>query len=323
MLPLQEALTIAGRSAEFEQYLVSFKRANPDSKGLEGLEYETAKNLYFDQQYQKAIAALNAFLSEYPQTAKAQEAKYYLAESHYRLRDYAAALPIYTSLSDDMSFSLASKSVSRVAEIEFRLGRYDAAVAAFHRVERLAANKKDQYTAWSGLMESFFSLKVYDSADHYARIILERGNVNAGAQNKASLYLGKTAMARGDFETAKDEFLNTLNAARDEYGAEAKYLLALIFHQQKRYKQCYETLVSLNNDFSAYEEWVGKSYLLLADNFVAMEDVFQAKGTLQSLIDHFPLPSVKDEARRKLSQLELRQVENQRQIELDTLENNR
>ena len=133
----------------------------------------------------------------------------------------------------------------------------------------------------------------------------------------------KPPWPRGDFETAKDEFLNTLNAAQDEYGAEAKYLLGQIFYQQKQYKQSYETLVSLNNDFSAYQEWVGKSYLLLADNAVAMDDVFQAKGTLQSLIDHFPLQHVKDEAKRKLSQLDQREAEKQKLIEADTLENNR
>ena len=171
-------------------------------------------------------------------------------------------MPIYKDLSNDLAFSLANKSVARVGEIEFKQGKYKNAVSSFHEMERLAANKKDQFTAWSGLMESYYLLAQYDSADVYAHTILERGNVNAGAQNKATLYLGKSAMARGDFETAKDEFLNTLNAARDEYGAEAKYLLAQIFHQQKLYKQCYETLVSLNNDFSAYQDWVGKSYLL-------------------------------------------------------------
>jgi TolA-binding protein len=164
-------------------------------------------------------------------------------------------------------------------------------------------------------------LAQYDSADKYARIILEQGNVNAGAQNKASLYLGKSAMARGDFDTAKDEFLNTLNAARDEHGAEAKYLLAKIFHQQKSYKQCYETLVSLNNDFAAYEDWVGKSYLLLADNFAAMGDIFQAKGTLQSLVDHFPQQAVKDEAKRKLRLLEEQQLEQKPVPERDSVEN--
>src|SRR5690606_10513225 len=104
-------------------------------------------------------------------------------------------------------------------------------------------------------------------------------------QNKASLYLGKAALAKGDVETAKDEFLNTLNTAQDEHGAEAKYLLAKLFYDQKSHKECYNTLISLNKDFAAYEGWVGRSFLLLADNFVATDDVFQARHTLQSLID--------------------------------------
>ena len=74
--------------------------------------------------------------------------------------------------------------------------------------------------------------------------------------------LAKRAMARGDSTSAKDEFLNTLNAARDEYGAEAKYLLAQIFYNQKEYKQSIETLLSLNKDFEEYQDWVGKSYLV-------------------------------------------------------------
>ena len=54
LIPLQEALTTAGRSGEFQNYLAQFKTANPDNKSLEGLEYETAKNFYFNQEYQKA-----------------------------------------------------------------------------------------------------------------------------------------------------------------------------------------------------------------------------------------------------------------------------
>ncbi|HZI26060.1 MAG TPA: tetratricopeptide repeat protein, partial [Chryseolinea sp.] len=172
----------------------------------------------------------------------------------------------------------------------------------------------------SGLMESFFLTEQYDSADYYARLILERGAVNAGAENKASLYLGKTAMARRDFDGAKDEFLNTLNAARDEYGAEAKFLLAQLFYNQKEYRQSIETLVSLNSDFAEYQDWVGKSYLLLADNYVALNNVFQAKATLQSLIDNFPSPTVKEAARKKIQSIDQRQVEEQKVLEQDTLE---
>jgi TolA-binding protein len=169
-------------------------------------------------------------------------------------------------------------------------------------------------------MESYFVLEKYDSTEVYARSILEGGSVNVGGQNRASLYLGKAALAKGDQETAKDEFLNTLNSARDENGAEAKYLLATIFHNEKEYKQAEETLISLNNDFGAYDEWVGKSFLLLADNFVAKEEFFQARHTLQSLVDNFPLPQIKEEARKKLLDLENLEMERQKELDADTLE---
>jgi TolA-binding protein len=242
-----------------------------------------------------------------------QEARFYIGESYYRNKDLEKALPYYTELSKDVNFNMGNKVAGRVAEIQFKLGKYDNAVQNFHRLEKLATNKKEQYNAWSGLMESFYLLAQYDSAETYARIIIEKGAVNASAQNKATLYLGKIAYAKGDYEAAQDEFLNTVNSAQDEFGAEAKYMIAQILYLQKQYKQSYETLVQLNNDFESYDEWVGKSYLLLADNFIAMDDAFQAKATLQSLIENFPLENVKAEARRKLQEIERSEMEKQKQ----------
>ncbi len=323
LLPLQEALNLAGRSDEFDRYLAAYKKANPENKGLEAVEYETAKNLFFNQQYSKAIVSLNSFVANYPQSPRVSEAKYFVAESHYRLKEFDKAIVIYEELSNDMTLNMGNKIVSRMAEIDFKQGRYDKAVTSFHKLERMAANKKDLFTAWSGLMESFYLLSKYDSVRTYANAILEKGNVNASAQNKATLYLGKAPMGKGDFETAQDEFINTLNTARDEHGAEAKYLLAELFYMKKDYKQCYETCVSLNNDFASYDEWVGKSFLLLADNCLAMGDIFQAKATLQSLIDHFPLQHVKDEARVKLAGIgELKKEPESDEMTFDSLENN-
>ena len=320
LLPLQDALSVAGRAAEFDTWLTHFKRANPDNKGLEEIEFETAKNAFFDQQYPTAVVTLNNFVNTYPQSSRLQEARFYVAESYYRMNELTKALPLYEALSQDMNFNMGSRVIGRAAEIYFKLGDYPSAINHFHRLERLATNKSEQYNAWAGMMESFFLLSQYDSADVYAQIILERGAASAGGQNKASLFLGKSAFARGDFDAAQDEFLNTLNTARDEYGAEAKYLLAQIFYLQKEYKKSYETLLSLTVDFGAYDDWIGKSYLLMADNFIAMDQVFQARATLQSLVDNFPLQHVKDRAARKLKEIDESEAERQRMLDADTIE---
>jgi TolA-binding protein len=259
-------------------------------------------------------------MKKYPQSPAGREAKYYLAESYYRNNQLNEALPIYNELGAEAANTNGSKVVARSADIYLRNKDYKNAAVNYGRLEKLATNKKEQFNAWLGLMESHFQLSQYDSSDLYAKTIIEKGSATAGGLNKATLYLGKSALARGDMETAKDEFLNTLNTAQDESGAEAKYLLATIFFSQKEHKQCYETLISLNHDFAAYEEWVGKSFLLLADNFVATGDVFNARHTLQSLIDKFPRENVKEEARAKLKKLEADELDKSTKVELDSID---
>ncbi len=321
LLSLQEALSLAKRSDEYDQYLALVTNANPGGKDLEVINFESAKNQYYDQQYAKAITSFTAFQGAYPQSAKVAEAKFFIAESNYRLLEYDKALTIYTELSTDPTSPNANRIAGRIAEIQFKQGKYSEAVTSFHKVERFASSKKDFYTAWSGLMESFYLLARYDSVSVYANLILEKGNVNAGAQNKASLYLGKAAMAKGDYETAKDEFLNTLNTARDEYGAEAKYRIGEIFSLTKQYKQSNEALTAISSspEFSAYDEWVGKSFLLLADNYLAAGDVFNAKATLESLItNNFPLQYIKDSAADKLKKIAEAELKEQQKIKADT-----
>ena len=58
----------------------------------------------------------------------------------------------------------------------------------------------------------------------------------------------------------------------------------------------------------------------MADNFVAMDQVFQARATLQSLVDNFPLQSIKDAARNKLNEIDRAEAERERMLKADTLE---
>jgi hypothetical protein len=58
----------------------------------------------------------------------------------------------------------------------------------------------------------------------------------------------------------------------------------------------------------------------MADNFVAMDQIFQARATLQSLIDNFPLKTIKDAAAAKLRDIEKAEADKKKELEADTLE---
>jgi tetratricopeptide (TPR) repeat protein len=312
LLPLQEALNLAGRGGEFDKYLSVAQKNNTDPKGLESVTFEAAKNSYFNQDYQRAITSLSSFISGYTTSPKVVEARYYRAESYYRLKESQKAVDAYREIDSDEKFVWANKVAGRLAELEFKLGHYEQAVEANRKLSKLATTAKEKYNSWIGLMDGFYLLTQYDSSMVYADKLLNDPGVGTPTQNRAALTSGKIAMAKGDYETAKDEFLTIVNTSTDEYGAEAKYRIGEIQYLTKAHKQCYETLVALNKDYGAYPLWVGKAFLLLSDNFVAQGDIFNATAGLKSLAEKFPLETIKEEARIKLKALEQAELSKQK-----------
>ena len=69
-----------------------------------------------------------------------------------------------------------------------------------------------------------------------------------------------------------------------------------VFYNQSQKNQALETLYALNENFSNYDYWVGKSYLLIADIFISMNEGFQANATLESLIDNTDIDEIRIKA---------------------------
>jgi TolA-binding protein len=139
---------------------------------------------------------------------------------------------------------------------------------------------------------------------YYGDEIIEKGQVSAEAENRALLMMGKASLNANKVDDAQDYFLRTLNSAKDEYGAEANYLIAVIMNGKHKYRESIDVLLDMNKTFGSYDFWLGKSFLLIAKNNVALKEYFQAKATLQSIIDNSPVSSVVDEAKKDLRELE-------------------
>ncbi len=323
LLGLQNTLTIQDKTLEFDRYLTKYRSANPDNEALESIEFESAKNLYFGQQYNAAIGAFENYIKTYPESALIYDSKFYMAESYYRQDNIDRALETYYDVYRDGKITGMDRVFERIGELQLKKGDFQEAASFYSKLEDLAQNKRQQSDAWAGLLESYFKLARYDSMRLYANTIIQRGSVSQDATNKAQLYLGKAAYAEGDFNNAIDEFLTTLNTSKDAYGAESQYMIGLIFHQQKQYRQSNNTLFEVNENFSAYSEWLGKTFLLMADNYVALEELFQAKATLNSVIENATITEIVDQAKAKLVEVEkLEGSLEQAEVPKDTTGNN-
>ncbi|WKN41955.1 tetratricopeptide repeat protein [Tunicatimonas pelagia] len=315
ILGLQEVTAQSG-STDFPRYLAQYKEANPEDANVASIEYESAKNLYFSQKYDQAIQQLQSFIETYPDNANVPEANYYTGESYYRLGRLDEALDIYYALTTVENHPQNQRIMQRIAELESSQQNYANAVTYFQKLAQTARSKKQQYNAWQGLMTSYYQLaqenaNLLDSVDYYAQQILERANVSTNAANQASLYRGRAAYEQGNLDQAEPILTELASVTPDENGAEAQYLTARIYYERGNYQQSIDALYELNKKFGAYEDWLGRSFLLIAENYQAMDEIFQAKATLNSIIDNSPQEDVVSIAKDRLAEIALEEAEQQ------------
>jgi TolA-binding protein len=305
LLGLQESLNSVGRPEDFSAVVDEYKKVNPANGSVENLEYESAKNLYLNEKYDKAIIALQKYINNYPNSINSFEAKYYIADSYYNSNDKPNALKFYSQVVSENRTTFVTKSALRAATIEVSNKNYRNAITNFRTVLFTTQNKRDIVAAWQGLSETYFMSGNQDSVIVFCREIINNGgSIVMGATNKAQLQLGKAYMQKTDYQKAEEEFKKTIAMAKDNNGAEAKYLIGEMQYKSRKHKESIKILQELAQDFSEFVFWYEKSFLLITDNYIGMNDYYMAKATLKSIIENSEIPETIDAAKKKLKDIE-------------------
>ncbi len=303
---IQDELNEVGRPEEFTQILNDYQRANPLDNSVVGMEYESARALFYSEKYDKATIALTEYVRKNPISIESYEAKYLIAEAYFKLGNKQEALNWYYIVIKDRKYKALTKAISRAAEIEYAAGNFKGAITNYRNLLVSASDKKDQQTALIALMESYYQTTKTDSTLYFAREVSNSSDVVLGAKSKATLYMGKIYMAKNDYPKAIESFNQTIALVKDDFGAEAQYLISQMLYNQKKYKESSEMIMAkFRNEFSdAADKIVGKAYILLSDNFVGLDNFFQARATLNSLIENIADKDIVAEAKTKLKAIE-------------------
>jgi TolA-binding protein len=121
--------------------------------------------------------------------------------------------------------------------------------------------------------------------------------------DKARLELGLIELSASRYENA-DMYLSYLGKARtDDIGAKAQYYYGLSLFEQKKYNDAITALLRVRNFFSRYEEWVTRSFLLLGDCYVKINDKRSAEEMYRAVLAKYAGTPFGKEAQEKLRKL--------------------
>jgi TolA-binding protein len=103
---------------------------------------------------------------------------------------------------------------------------------------------------------------------------------------------------------AGEAFSEVVKSSQGALGAEAQYQLALIEYQKADYINAEKQVFKVTSDYASYDYWVAKAFILLSDVYVKTGNIFQARQTLQSIIDNYEGEDLRNEAISKLQVIE-------------------
>ncbi len=276
-----------GKLSEYEAYVSTLPFADAAATVQETDYYQVAENFFMESNCEKAIPAFTDYLNKYPNGIKAVEAHYYRGECLWKNKDFANALPDFETVIQSKDAHFITQALVYAARASKQLN--DTAKTIYYYNE-LLTNSNDENIlneARKELLDIYIAQQNWERAAEIATQI-----INADTDNPLMLAKTHLTVAKNNLINLNDtaQALQSLQVAatfKNQYGAEAQYMIAEIYYHQHQYDLTETTVYNLVKNFPGYDYWIAKGFILLSDNFLAKEDIFQAKVTLENLLKNY------------------------------------
>ncbi len=269
----------------------------------DSLSYVVAENLFLEGDYVQSARLFRTYLSTYPNANYALNANYYLAECEFMNENFVEALRGYNYVISRPTMRFTVTSLRKASRINYNLKHYAEAQNNYNLLGELAEDKESLLEAHEGKMRCNFLLRNYTAAIDAASAVLKSSNVTNEQINEAHFLLAQSYFLTDQLGKALQEFRISVQLADNEIGAESKFMIAQILYDQKNFDEAEKAILELSDNFSYYDYWVAKGFILLSDVYIALDNTFQAKQTLQSIIDNYEGQDLVDIAKQKLEKI--------------------
>ncbi len=319
LVVLKNILVSKGESDMYFDFIKSLPNMVESASAQDSITYQSAFNNYktgvenFDKKdfttannnFAKASKGFGNYLNRFAGGYFTAKAYYYKAESDNVLKAYDDALVGYEYTANNVRSDFTERSTRQTAVIYFVKKNYEKAFEYYSALERIAGNKDNLQVSLLGQLRSATNMLKMDTATQVSfKYVNSRIGTKEGL-NEARLNIGRYYINKNKPDSALTEFNYLLKEnAGKAIGAESAYNLAFIQFLKKDYKTSTKSIFDMSENYSKYEFWVAKGFILLSDIYVVQKDYFQAKATLQSIIDEYSKDDLKIIALEKLKKLE-------------------
>ncbi|WP_452231495.1 tetratricopeptide repeat protein [Lacinutrix sp. MEBiC02595] len=276
---------------------------------LDNTTYEAAEKKYLDNETDKAIKQFNGYLNQFPNGLHALQSHFYVAELYFKkdLKDTAA--PHFKYVTEASQSEFTEEALLRLSQIYTERKTWKEAIPVLTRLETEANFPQNVIFAQSNLMKANYELEKYSQAVIYAEKVLTHASIDNRIKSDAHVIIARSAMKTGDEARAKTAYAQVEVTATGETAAEALFYNGYFKNKAGNYAASNTTIQRLAKDYSGYKYYSAKGLVVMAKNYYALEDAFQATYILESVIQNFAaFEDVVAEAQTELSKIKAEQA---------------
>jgi TolA-binding protein len=285
---------------------------------LDNTTYLAAENPYLDNDTDKAIRQFNNYLNQFPNGIHALKSHFYLAQLYYKKDLFDNAQPHYKYVVDASKSEYTEQASVKLCEIYLKRTNWSKAISVLLRLEDEADYPQNVIYAQSNLMNAYYQTEDYAEAETYAEKVLTNRSLDTKVKSDAKIIIARSAIKTDNEDKAKEAYADVAKIATGSVAAEALFYNGYFKNKEGKYEASNVTIQKLAKDYSSYKYFSAKGLVVMAKNFYALGDAFQATYILESVISNFPdFDDIVQEARFELKIIKVEEAKTNSSIETD------
>jgi TolA-binding protein len=298
-----------GRVDEYAAWVKTLDFIDVTDAELDNTSYLAAEKQYLDNNTDNAIRQFNKYLNEFPNGIHALKSHFYLAEMYSQKDLSDNAKSHYEYVANKQKSEFTEQSIVKLSEIYLSNKNWDKAIPLLLRLENEADYPQNIIYAQSNLMNAYYQKENYTEAVNYAEKSLLNSKIDNKVKSDAQIIIARSAIKTGNESKAKIAYAEVEKIATGALAAEALYYNAYFKNKEGKHESSNATVQKLARDYSSYKYYSAKGLVLMAKNYDALGDAFQATYILESVISNFSqFDDVVSEAQQELTRIKTKEA---------------
>jgi TolA-binding protein len=271
----------------------------------DSMTYISGENQYIKGNCERATQIFMSYLDEFPSGSFATNARFYLADCLNKAGKTDEALDLYLKVISVGNNQFMEQSLLGAASITYGRENYSRSYSLYESLSHEASTPENRMYAYLGMMRSAARNNDDEKVIAAAEMVLGSDKLTEELAREATFLMAKSNQRLGKVEEALDNYRRVGYEVATAYGAESKYRVAELLWQSGDISGAEKVANEFIEMNSPHAYWTGKIFILLSDIAIKKGDTFQAKATLQSLIDYYTVKDdgIINEARARLATL--------------------